>query len=100
MRDLAGGFCVRGRRGVGRGFGTRYKHKQERAPKDADKYRDDYHVRKKRVDEAKEKRIGRFKDGVGKSEIKSTEDIRKQRKLADQRKAKNARAPKKGRGGR
>lgn len=77
--------------GVGRGFGTRYKHKQERAPKDADKYRDDYHVRKKRVEEAKEKRVGRFRDGAGKGEIKSTEDIRKERKLAERKKAKNAR---------
>ncbi|KAB8297754.1 hypothetical protein EYC80_001555 [Monilinia laxa] len=82
--------------GVGRGFGTRYKHKQERAPKEADKYRDDYHVRKKRVAEAKEKRIGSFKDGSGKSEIKSTEDIRKDRKLQERRKAKNARPSKKG----
>jgi len=82
--------------GVGRGFGTRYKHKQERAPKEADKYRDDYHVRKKRVDEAKEKRVGKFKDGVGKKEIKSTEEIRKERKLAERRQAKNARPSKKG----
>ncbi|KAH8593421.1 ATP-dependent RNA helicase dbp10 [Bisporella sp. PMI_857] len=82
--------------GVGRGFGTRYKHKQEKAPKDADKFRDDYHVRKRRVAEAKEKRVGRFKDGVGKREIKSTDDIRKDRKLAERRKAKNGRAPRKG----
>ncbi|KAL3427219.1 DEAD/DEAH box helicase [Phlyctema vagabunda] len=84
--------------GVGRGFGTRYKHKQERAPKDADKFRDDFHVRKKRVDEAKEKRVGRFRDGGGKGEIKSNEDIRKERKLAERKKAKNARPTKKGKG--
>lgn len=82
--------------GVGRGFGTRYKHKQERAPKEADKYRDDYHVRKKRVAEAKEKRVGVFKDGSGKREIKSTDDIRKDRKVAEMKKAKNARAPSRG----
>ncbi|TAQ85128.1 hypothetical protein B7494_g6561 [Chlorociboria aeruginascens] len=80
--------------GVGRGFGTRYKHKQEKAPKEADRYRDDFHVRKKRVAEALEKRVGRFKDGIGKQEIKSTEDIRKERKLAERRKAKNARPAK------
>ncbi|KAM3069491.1 ATP-dependent RNA helicase dbp10 [Clarireedia jacksonii] len=85
--------------GVGRGFGTRYKHKQERAPKEADKYRDDYHVRKKRVAEAKEKRIGRYKDGDGKREIKSTEDIRKDRKLQERKKAKNARPAKNARRG-
>jgi len=86
---------------VGRGFGTRYKHKQERAPKDADKYRDDYHVRKKRVEEAKEKRVGKYKDGPlvkGKKEVKSTEDIRKERKLAERRKMKNARPSKATRG--
>jgi ATP-dependent RNA helicase DDX54/DBP10 len=54
-------------------------------------------VRKKRVAEAKEKRVGDFKDGSGKSEIKSTEDIRKQRKLDERKKAKNARPSKKGR---
>jgi ATP-dependent RNA helicase DDX54/DBP10 len=85
--------------GVGRGFGTRYKHKQERAPKEADKYRDDYHVRKKRVAEAKEKRVGKYKDGDGKGEIKSTEDIRKDRKLQERKKAKNARPAKNGRRG-
>ncbi|KAG9246066.1 ATP-dependent RNA helicase dbp10 [Calycina marina] len=82
--------------GVGRGMGTRYKHKQEKAPKEADKYRDDYHVRKKRVAEAKEKRVGVFKDGIGKREIKSTDDIRKTRKIAEMKKAKNGRAPAKG----
>ncbi len=75
-------------------MGTRYKHKQEKAPKEADRYRDDYHVRKKRVDEAKEKRVGKFRDGSGKGEIKSTEDIRRERKLAERRKAKNARPSK------
>jgi ATP-dependent RNA helicase DDX54/DBP10 len=91
------------REGAGKGvFGggsdPRYKHKQERAPKDADKYRDDYHVRKKRVAEAKENRVGRFRDGGGKGEIKSTEDIRKERKLAERRKAKNARPSQKRKG--
>ena len=81
-----------------RGLGTRYKHKQEQAPKEADKYRDDYHVRKKRVAEAKERRVGRFRDGGGKGEIKSTDDIRKERKLAERRKAKNARPSKKRKG--
>lgn len=89
------------REAAGKGMtiaGTRYKHKQERAPKEADKYRDDYHARKKRVAEAKEKRMGRFRDGGGKGEIKSTEDIRKERKLAERRKAKNARPSKKRKG--
>ena len=82
--------------GVGRGFGPRYKHKQEKAPKEADKFRDDYHVRKKRVAEAKEKRIGKYKEGSGKQEIKSTDDIRRERKLAERKRAKNGRPSKKG----
>ncbi|KAI0840987.1 ATP-dependent RNA helicase DBP10 [Hypoxylon sp. FL0890] len=76
--------------------GVRYRHKQEKAPKEADKYRDDYHVRKKRVAEAKEKRVGRFKDGAGsRKEIKSADDIRKARVLKERRKAKNARPSRK-----
>lgn len=83
---------------LGGGSAARYKHKQERAPKDADKFRDDYHARKKRVAEAKEKRVGRFRDGGGKGEIKSTEDIRKERKLVERKKARNARPSKKRKG--
>lgn len=76
--------------------GVRYKHHQEKAPKAADKFRDDYQVRKKRVDEARDKRIGRFKDGMGsKKEIKGIDDIRKARREKEQRKAKNARPSKK-----
>lgn len=79
------------------GWNGRFKHKQERAPKEADKYRDDYHVRKKRVAEAKEKRIGKFKDGAGsRKEIKGVEDIRKARKIQEQKREKNARPTKKG----
>lgn len=74
-----------------------FKHKQERAPKEADKYRDDYHVRKKRVAEAKEKRIGKFRDGEGsRKEIKGADDIRKARKIQEMRREKNARPTKKG----
>ncbi|KAI1302960.1 ATP-dependent RNA helicase DBP10 [Xylaria venustula] len=78
------------------GGGPRYKHKQERAPKAADKYRDDYHVRKRRVAEAKEKRVGRFRDGDGnKKELRNADDVRKDRKLKEQRRLKNARPPRK-----
>ncbi|KAM5348219.1 hypothetical protein ACJ41O_008043 [Fusarium nematophilum] len=76
--------------------GVRYKHKQERAPKEADKYRDDYRVRKKRVDEARDKRVGRFRDGMGsKKELKGADDIRKARQEKERKRAKNARPPKK-----
>ncbi|KXS97293.1 hypothetical protein AC578_4580 [Pseudocercospora eumusae] len=77
--------------------GKRYKHKQEKAPKQADKYRDDYYKRKKRVDEAKEKRVGQFADGKGKNELRGVEDVRKLRKLQERRREKNARPSRKGR---
>jgi ATP-dependent RNA helicase DDX54/DBP10 len=84
--------------GGGPGQGRRhFKHKQEKAPKEADKYRDDYQERKKRVAEAREKRIGKFKDGAGsRREIKGKEDIKKSRKIEALKKAKNARPTKGG----
>ncbi|KAF2495957.1 dead box ATP-dependent rna helicase [Lophium mytilinum] len=78
-----------------RDTGRRFKHKSEKAPKEADKYRDDYHVRKQRVQEAKEKRVGKFRDGDAKNELRGVEDVRKQRKLKERRKEKNARPSKK-----
>ncbi|KAF2267011.1 ATP-dependent RNA helicase dbp10 [Lojkania enalia] len=76
-------------------FGRHYKHKAEKAPKEADRYRNDYYVQKRRVDEAKQKRIGKFKEGSGKSELKGVDDVRKQRKLKEKRREKNARPSKK-----
>ncbi|KAK7536037.1 P-loop containing nucleoside triphosphate hydrolase protein [Phyllosticta citribraziliensis] len=76
--------------------GRRFKHKMVKAPKEADRYRDDYQERKKRVNEAKEKRVGRFRDGVGaKSELKGVDDVRKSRALEERKRAKNARPSKK-----
>ena len=76
--------------------GYRYKHKKETAPKDADKYRDDYHVRKRRIADAKEKRIGRFKNGAGsRKEIKDEHDILKGRLLKQRRKERSRRHAKK-----
>ena len=73
-----------------------YKHKMVKAPKEADKYRDDFQVRKKRVDEAREKRVGRFRDGMGsKKELKGVDDVRKARQEKAKRKAKNARPTRK-----
>ena len=80
----------------GGGKGQRFKHKAVKAPKEADRYRDDFYKRKKRVDEAKEKRIGRFAEGKGKSELKGVDDVRKARKVQAKRKEKNARPSRKG----
>lgn len=77
--------------------GQRFKHKAEKAPKEADKYRDDYYKKKKQIEEAKEKRIGKFANGKGKNEIRGVEDVHKNRALQQKRKDKNARPTKRGR---
>ncbi len=74
-----------------RGVGKRWKHREEKAPKQADRYRDDYYKRRKMVEKAKEERRGRFKDGKGKSEIKGVDDVRKERGVKEKKREKNAR---------
>jgi ATP-dependent RNA helicase DDX54/DBP10 len=78
--------------------GRRFKHKQEKTPKDPDKFRDDFHKKKKKLEEAKQNRLGKFKNGVGKGEIRSMDDVRKERQLKNKRKEKNARPPKRRKG--
>ncbi|KAH0140063.1 ATP-dependent RNA helicase dbp10, partial [Aureobasidium melanogenum] len=81
----------------------RFKHKMVKAPKDADKYRDDYYKQKAKVDAAKEKRIGRFESGPGKSEIRGVDDVHKLRQEKQKRQDKNGRpqgSSSRGRGGR
>ena len=73
------------------GGGRKFRHKAEKAPREADKYRDDYHKKRKLVEKAKEERRGRFRDGKGKSEIKGVDAVRKERGLKERRKEKNAR---------
>ncbi|CAZ85069.1 unnamed protein product [Tuber melanosporum] len=80
-------FSGPGRGGkMGGRFGGRMFHKGVQAPKAADKARDDYHVRKKRFDEAKEKGLVK---GAVKSEIKTKEQIRKEVKLKNRRREKS-----------
>ncbi|KAI9842501.1 MAG: ATP-dependent RNA helicase dbp10 [Sclerophora amabilis] len=69
----------------------RFKHKQAKTPKEADRFRDDYHKQRKKMAEAKEKRIGKFREGAGKQELRSVDDVRKQRNLKEKRRDKNAR---------
>lgn len=71
--------------------GRRFKHRVEKAPKDADRFRDDFHKKRKKVEAAKEKKVGRFREGGGKSELKGIDDVRKQRGMKQKRKEKNAR---------
>lgn len=79
------------------GGGRKFRHKEEKAPKDADKYRDDYHKKKKLVDAARDKRVGRFSDGKGKMEVRGAEDIRKERGKKEKKREKNSRPARKGR---
>jgi len=81
--------------GGGRMEGRRFKHKLDFAPKPADKYRDDFHKRKARVEAARERRVGRFAEGKGKSEVRGVEEVRKARKAKERRMEKNGRVSKK-----
>ena len=83
-----GGDAPMGRRLHGKMF-----HKATTAPKRPDKFRDDYAVRKKRFDEAKQK--GLVKGANPRSEIKSNADVTKARKLKEKRREKNNRPSKK-----
>jgi ATP-dependent RNA helicase DDX54/DBP10 len=75
---------------------ARYRHKTEKAPKEADRWRDDYHVQKKRVADARENRVGRFKDGAGKNELRSLDDVRKQRQEDERKKNRSSRGSSRG----
>ena len=75
----------------------KFKHKKVKAPQLPDKYRDDYHKQKKKVDKALSAGIpvkGHTKAGQS-QELKSTEDIRKARQIKEKRREKNARPSKK-----
>ncbi|OBA23458.1 ATP-dependent RNA helicase DBP10 [Metschnikowia bicuspidata var. bicuspidata NRRL YB-4993] len=74
----------------------RFKHKKVDAPRAPDKYRDDYHKQKKKVDKAVEsgRKVKGFNKPGQRQELRSTEDIRKSRQLMEKKQAKN------GRGGR
>ncbi|RKP30175.1 DEAD-domain-containing protein [Metschnikowia bicuspidata] len=75
----------------------RFKHRKVAAPRAPDKYRDDYHKQKKKVEKAIEsgRKVKGFNRPGDKLEIKSTEQIRKDRELKEKRRAKNARPSRK-----
>ncbi|KAG7192575.1 ATP-dependent RNA helicase dbp10 [Scheffersomyces spartinae] len=75
----------------------RFKHKKVDAPRLPDKYRDDFHKQKKKVEKALESGVsvkGYNRPGQ-RQELKTTEQIRKDRELKEKRKAKNARPSRK-----
>ncbi|SCU91482.1 LAFA_0F04016g1_1 [Lachancea sp. 'fantastica'] len=85
------------RSGSQRTVGGKFKHKQVKAPRLPDKHRDDYHSQKKKV----EKAIGSgipvkgFNKPGSTSELKTPQQIYKERVAKENRKAKNARPSKK-----
>ncbi|MCJ1465890.1 ATP-dependent RNA helicase dbp10 [Pseudocyphellaria aurata] len=79
----------------GKVIGKRFRHNTEKAPKEADKFRDDYWKKKKMTEAAKEKRVGKFREGSGQQEIRGTEDLTRERGMKQKRREKNARPSKK-----
>jgi ATP-dependent RNA helicase DDX54/DBP10 len=75
----------------------RFRHTQDRAPKRADPLRGDYDKMKKKNEAARERQNEKLGGAAygGKSELRSTDDIRKARKQKQQRRDKNARPSKK-----
>ncbi|KAF5209626.1 DEAD/DEAH box helicase family protein [Clavispora lusitaniae] len=81
----------------GKDNNKRFKHKKRDAPKAPDKFRDDYHKQKQKVNKALESGINvrGFNKPGQRQELRSTEQIRKARQVKEQRKAKNARPSRK-----
>ncbi|KAL3454327.1 P-loop containing nucleoside triphosphate hydrolase protein [Aspergillus insuetus] len=76
--------------------GRKFRHTREQAPKRADPLRGDYEKMKKKGAAAKEREASKVGAGAGgKSEIRNTDDIRKERKLKQRRREKNARPSRK-----
>lgn len=77
--------------------GGRFRHTRQQAPKRADPLRSDYEKMKKKNVTARERQFSQAGGAAagGKSEIRSTDDIRKARKLKQKRQEKNARPSKK-----
>lgn len=79
------------------GPGGRFRHQQQRAPKRADPLRYDYEKQKKKNETARERLQSQAGGAAarGKSEIRSTDDIRKARNVKQKRREKNARPSRK-----
>lgn len=73
----------------------KFKHSGEKAPKQPDKYRDDYHKRKKKMVEKLSREPGIGATRPAKNELRSVDNVRKQRLLKQKRREKNARPSKK-----
>ena len=79
------------------GGSKKFKHFADRAPKRPDKYRDDCHAKKRKVAErASANTAGALRSPrPAKNELRSADDVRKQRLLKQKRREKNARPSRK-----
>ncbi|RAK97526.1 ATP-dependent RNA helicase DBP10 [Aspergillus ibericus CBS 121593] len=77
--------------------GRRFRHNKDQAPKRADPLRGDYDKMKMKNAAAKERQLAKVGGAAsgGRSELKSTDDIRRARKLKQNRREKNARPSRK-----
>jgi len=101
----AGKMGIGSRFGPGREDGGRFKHRQNKAPKEADRFRDDYYKKKKQIAAAKERNdAGNITSGMNnsggrkggkKGELRKVDDVRKLRQTQQKRKDKNARPSRK-----
>ncbi|KAB8078686.1 ATP-dependent RNA helicase dbp10 [Aspergillus leporis] len=75
----------------------RFVHRKEQAPKAADRLRGDYEKMKKKGEAAKQRQLSKAGGAAagGKSELRSTDDIRLARKLKQNRREKNGRPSRK-----
>lgn len=73
-------------------LGKRFKHKSYSVPRPPDKYRDDYHSKKRKIETAKELRVGLYRDRPGRSEIKRVDEVRNERQAKLKRREKTGRA--------
>ena len=72
--------------------GKCFKRASCSALKQPDKYRDDHHSKKQKIDTAKELRTGPYRDGLGRSETKGVDEVRKERQAKLKRREKTGRA--------
>ena len=80
---------------AGRPQGKKFKHFKDRAPRQPDKYRDDFEKQKRKTSLAKSRNAPTPRSRNVKGGLKSEDDIRKNRQLQDRRKQKNARPSRK-----
>lgn len=85
--------------------GRKFRHNKQQAPKQPDKLRDDYDKKKKKGAAARERQAASLGGGAAtagsrgaKNELRNNEDIRKARTMKVQRREKNARPTRKGKG--